>query len=105
MEPTIRCPKCRTEIRLTEAMAGPLLEAERARLTLEVSKREAELTTEKAQFDAKVALATRNSVEQIRKKIEAESAVELEKARRGAYDLEQAMRGMEAKLAEAQDAQ
>ena len=33
VEPTITCPGCRTEIKLTESLAAPLGEAESALLT------------------------------------------------------------------------
>jgi hypothetical protein len=29
VEPTITCPKCKTEIKLTESLAAPLIEATR----------------------------------------------------------------------------
>ena len=46
-EPTITCPKCRTEIKLTESLAAPLIESTRrdfenrlAQQNAEVAKRE-----------------------------------------------------------------
>ena len=49
-EPTIICPKCKTEIKLTESLAAPLLESTRrayeTKLTqkdVEIGKREASL--------------------------------------------------------------
>lgn len=32
-EPTIVCPNCKTEIKLTESLAAPLIESTRARAT------------------------------------------------------------------------
>jgi len=58
-EPTIICPNCKTEIRLTESLAAPLVEATRkrfeqqiAQIEAEVGKREAALREEKAAIAA-----------------------------------------------------
>jgi hypothetical protein len=53
-EPTIICPNCKTEIRLTESLAAPLIAATREQFEQqpsqkdeEIAKRELELTVEK----------------------------------------------------------
>jgi hypothetical protein len=40
-EPTIMCPSCRTEIRLTESLAAPLIAATRAQFELQLSQKDA----------------------------------------------------------------
>lgn len=45
-EPTIECPNCGTEIKLTESLAGPLIEATR-------TEYEAKLTAQNQKFDAR----------------------------------------------------
>ena len=37
-EPTIVCPTCKTEIKLTESLAGPLIEAIRQEYELKLKK-------------------------------------------------------------------
>ena len=53
-EPTITCPNCATEIKLTESLAAPLIEATRrdyekriAGITAEVAKKEEELAKQR----------------------------------------------------------
>lgn len=76
VDPTIDCPHCHNEIRLTESLAAPLLAAERKRLADEEQKK------------ARLALGT-----------------ELESKQRALDDLNQVLRMRDAKLAEAQAAQ
>jgi hypothetical protein len=85
-EPTITCPSCSTEIKLTESLAAPLIRATReeyeakiARKDAELSKRETEL---KAQFDA-VEHARESIDEQVLEKLEAgRAAIAAEEARK-----------------------
>jgi hypothetical protein len=85
-DPTITCPSCSTEIKLTESLAAPLIRATReeyeakiARKDTELSKRETEL---KAQFDA-VAQARQSIDEQVLEKLEAgRAAIAAEEARK-----------------------
>jgi hypothetical protein len=77
-EPTITCPSCSTEIKLTESLAAPLIRATReeyeakiARKDAELSKRETEL---KAQFEA-VEQARQSIDEQVLEKLKAGRAV------------------------------
>jgi hypothetical protein len=72
-EPTLTCPTCRTEIKLTESLAAPLIEDTRrryedqlARKEAEVAGREAAIRERQAQIaaardtiDAQVAASTR----------------------------------------------
>lgn len=122
-EPTIICPSCKTEIKLTESLAAPLLESTRRefekRLALkdaDVAKREAGLrereeaiAKEKEQLDEQVA----GKVRQARERITAEEAKkarlalqgDLEQKAREVADLNEILKQRDAKLAEAQRAQ
>ena len=42
-EPTLTCPTCRTEIKLTESLAAPLIEATRRRYEDQLARKEAEV--------------------------------------------------------------
>ena len=42
-EPTITCPKCQTEIKLTESLAGPLIESTRLKYEQQLAKKDAEV--------------------------------------------------------------
>ncbi len=42
-EPTITCPKCKTEIPLTESLAAPLIEATRKQFERKLSQKENEI--------------------------------------------------------------
>lgn len=126
-EPTITCPNCHTEIRLTESLAAPLLAATRqqyqqllAQKEHEVSKREQEIREqEKRLIDARRDLeqhitdqvAAQLKTERMRL-IEDESrkarlavASELEGKGRELADLQELLKVRDQKLAEAQHAQ
>ncbi len=115
-EPTIICPNCKTEIKLTESLAGPLLEATRRdferRLTLkesDISTREAALSKAKESLDDQVA----EKLKQERAKIIADEArkaklslaTEMEQKAREVTELQEVLKQREVKLAEAQQAQ
>ena len=44
-EPTIICPNCKTEIRLTESLAAPLLEATRLQFEQRLKQKDAAIAT------------------------------------------------------------
>ncbi|UPJ49635.1 DUF2130 domain-containing protein [Bradyrhizobium sp. 200] len=122
-EPTITCPSCSTEIKLTESLAAPLVRATReeyqaklSRKEADVAKREAALRTELGQIEE----ARRSIEDQVAEKLKAaRTAIAAEEAKRAqvaaAADLEsksrevadlQALLGQrDAKLQEAQKAQ
>src|SRR3972149_4875929 len=115
-EPTIICPNCKTEIKLTESLAGPLLEATRRdferRLALkesDISTREVALSKAKESLDDRVA----EKLKQERAKIVADEArkarlslaTEMEQKAREVTELQDVLKQREAKLAEAQQAQ
>jgi hypothetical protein len=122
-EPTLTCPTCRTEIKLTESLAAPLIadtrrhyEAQLARQEAEIASREAALRQQQEQIaaarqdiDAQVAA----TLDQERGRIaaaEAEKAkrllaTDLEDRTRQIAELNDVLKARDAKLAEAQQAQ
>src|ERR1700761_8925636 len=85
-EPTITCPSCSTEIKLTESLAAPLIRATREEYEAKIAQRDAELsereTDLRAQFDA---------VDQARRSID-EQVVEKLAAGRAAIAAEEALK-------------
>jgi hypothetical protein len=122
-EPTIVCPQCKTEIKLTESLAAPLLESVRRdyeqRLTqkdVDVAKREKtlqerEATLQKQRETLDKQVAQRIKQEQVRiaaeegKKARLALSSELEEKHRNINELQLVLKQQDAKLAEAQKAQ
>ena len=126
-EPTIICPKCKTEIKLTESLAAPLIAATRKQFEQQLAQKdndiaqreqamrekEKQLAEEKRklqeQVDAQV--EDRLKAERIRiieeesRKAKQATAVELENKARELADLQEVLQQNNAKLAEAQKAQ
>jgi hypothetical protein len=122
-EPLIQCPACRTEIKLTESLAAPLIAETRRQFEqaltakdVEVAKREAALKSK----EGELAAARASIEEQVATKVKAErEAIAADEARKArllaASDLEQKAKQLDelqevlkernAKLAEAQNAQ
>ena len=122
-EPIVTCPNCRHEIKLTESLAAPLIEATRkqydqliARKDAEVAEREAAikshaeaLAKQKAEIDERIATTLKTE----RGKIAAEEAAkakllvgtEIEQKARELADLQAVLKERDAKLADAQKAQ
>jgi len=126
-EPTITCPNCKTEIKLTESLAAPLIAATRqqfeqqlAQKDSDIAKREQamrdkekQLVEEKHKLDDQVAdqVAAQLKAERARiiveesKKAKLASAAELENKVRELGDLQEVLKARDEKLAEAQKAQ
>lgn len=122
-EPIITCPKCKTEIKLTESLAAPLIETTRrefekkiAQKDADIAKRESSLreqekalSREKAAIDDQVA----EKLQQERAKIIAEEAkkarlafsADIEQKAKDLCDLQEILKQRDEKLAEAQKAQ
>jgi len=122
-ELTITCPECKTEIKLTESLAAPLVESTRreyeARLVQkdaaianrekDLQERETAIAHAKESMDAQVA----EKLKLERAKIAAEEArkaklalsTDLEQKAKEVADLQDILKAREAKLAEAQKAQ
>lgn len=126
-EPTIICPNCKTEIRLTESLAAPLIAATRqqfeqrlAQKDEDIAKREQSIRDKEKQvaeakrtLDEQVAdqVAAQLKAERARviaeesKKAKLASAAELETKARELTELQEVLKSRNEKLAEAQKAQ
>jgi hypothetical protein len=126
-EPTIICPNCKTEIKLTESLAAPLIESTRkqfeqqlAQKDADVAKREQAMREKEKQLadarnklDEQVADQVAEQLKTDRARIAAEeakkaklaAATDLEQNAREIADLQEVLRSREEKLAEAQKAQ
>jgi hypothetical protein len=122
-EPTIVCPQCKTEIKLTESLAAPLLEsvqrdyeqrltqkdADIAKRERTLQEREAVLQKQRETLDEQV--AQRIKQEQVRivaeesKKARLALSSELEEKHRNIDELQLVIKQQDAKLADAQKAQ
>lgn len=122
-EPTIICPNCKTEIKLTESLAAPLLETARreyetrlaqkdtdfAKRELSLREREEALSKTKETIDDQI----EGKLKQERAKIAADEArkaklalsTDIEQKVREITDLQEVLKEREVKLAEAQKAQ
>jgi hypothetical protein len=122
-EPTLTCPTCRTEIKLTESLAAPLIEVTRKRFEAQLARKEAEVAGREAAIrdqQAQIA-AARDAIDaQVADRVDEErgriAAAEAQKAKRlvaidvdakvkEITELNQVLRQRDAKLAEAQQAQ
>ena len=97
-EPTVTCPNCKTEIKLNESLAGPLLEATRQDFENRLKQKDTDLAATLKEETTKIA------TEEARKARLALSN-ELEQKTRAVADLEKNLTENNAKLAEAQKAQ
>lgn len=122
-EPIITCPKCKSEIKLTESLAAPLIDATRRQFEKQLAQKDADIATrenslrerekalskEKASIEDQVA----EKLRQDRAKIAAEEAkkaklamsVDLEQKAKELCDLQEILKQRDEKLAEAQKAQ
>jgi len=122
-EPTITCPKCGSEIKLTESLAAPLIESTRKQYEQRIAQKESEVAQREAavrEQQAVLAKARESIDEQVvarlktaRADIAAEEArkarlafsTDLEQKARELADLQDVLKQRDAKLAEAQKAQ
>ena len=111
-EPTIQCPHCQEEIKLTESLAAPLLrsrEQEFKRLQSALEEREASLQRQRDSLEQEVTsrlCAERGKVaEQEQRKARLAMGTELELKHRELEELAALLKSRDAKLAEAQQAQ
>jgi hypothetical protein len=119
-EPTIICPSCKSEIKLTESLAAPLIEATRRQYEQKFAQKETEITKrenalkqqqealEKAQESIDEQVATKLKTErasiasQEAKKARQALADELGKAQLEKAEVQELLKQRDAKLAEAQ---
>jgi hypothetical protein len=126
-EATITCPNCKTEIRLTESLAAPLIAATRQQFEKQLSQKDAEITSREAgirekekqiaearqTLDAQVAdqVSAQLKTERARviadesKRAKQAAAAELEGKARELIELQEVLKSRDEKLAEAQKAQ
>ena len=126
-EPTITCPNCKTEIRLTESLAAPLLAATRRQFEQQLSQKDEEIAKREQgirEKEKQIAEAKRTLDEQIADQVAAQlkaerarviaeeskkaklaSAAELETKARELAELQEVLKTRDEKLAEAQKAQ
>ena len=126
-EPTIICPNCQTEIRLTESLAAPLIAATRqqyeqrlAQQAAEIKQREQHLSEREAQTEAASRNLQAQVAEQVATQLQTERAqlmqaasqqaklavaAELQHQARELADLQEVLKSRDEKLAEAQNAQ
>ena len=126
-EPTIICPNCKTEIRLTESLAAPLIAATKKQFEQQLSQKDEEIAKreqgirdkEKQVAEAKRNLDTQVAdqvaaqlkaersrvIEEESKKAKQAAANELENKARELVELQEVLKVRDAKLAEAQQAQ
>ena len=126
-EPTVTCPNCKTEIRLTESLAAPLIAATRRQFEQQlaqkddaiakreqgVREREKQIAEAKHKLDEQVADQVAAQLKEERARIITEesrkaklaSAAELENRTRELAELQEVLKVRDTKLAEAQQAQ
>src|SRR5262249_22362035 len=123
VDPTITCPSCKTEIKLTESLAAPLVESTRKQYEQQIAEKEADVAKREAAIrEQQTALAKAKDAidEQVAEKLKTERASivaeEAKKARlllggdleaksKELTDLQEVLQQRDAKLAEAQQAQ
>ena len=76
-EPTITCPSCSTEIRVTEFSAAPLIRATREEYETRIARKDAEMKRREEDINARLA-----AIEKARQSIEEQVAERLEAGRR-----------------------
>jgi hypothetical protein len=126
-EPTIVCPSCKSEIKLTESLAAPLIESTRKQFEQQLAQKDSDIATrEQAVRDKEIQLvdAKNKLAAQVADQVEAQlkkdrtriAAEETKKAKQAAAndldqktrevaDLQEVLKSREEKLAEAQNAQ
>jgi len=122
-EPTIICPKCKAEIKLTESLAAPLIESVRCEYEERLSQKDTEMIQREASLREREGALSKaketlddqvaEKLRQERTKIAAEEArktklalaTDMEQKDREITDLHNILKQRDAKLAEAQRAQ
>lgn len=122
-EPTITCPKCQTEIKLTESLAAPIVQSAREAYEKQLAQKDDEIATrEKAIKEREDAVASEKAAvdQQVQDKVKAERtkiaieetkkarlalATDLDQKTQELTDLKEVLKVRDEKLAEAQKAQ
>jgi hypothetical protein len=122
-EPTVFCPQCKCEIKLTESLAAPLLESVKRDYEQRLLQKDGEIAKREKQIQERLALLQKEKnlldqtvaekLQQERARISAEEAqraklalgAELDSKTKELSDLQELLKQRDAKLAEAQNAQ
>ena len=111
-EPTITCPQCKTEIKLTESLAAPLLESVKRDYEQRLSQKDADMTQrEQALADRAQSLEKAKATldQQVAQKLQQErvriAAEEQQRAKKEISSLQEVLKQRDLKLGEAQKAQ
>ena len=122
-EPTITCANCKSEIKLTESLAAPLIEATRLQFEHTIAEKEAQIAKrEAAIYEQKAAIKkAREAIDEVvsqklkaeREKIVTEEAkkarlileTDIDRKAKEVADLQEVLRDRDIKLAEAQKTQ
>ena len=122
-EPTILCPKCKTEIKLTESLAAPLIESTRQQFEQQLAQKDSDIAQREQairekekqitetinKFDEQVEEQLKKDRAQIvaeeTKKAKQAAAIDLDQKAREVVELQELLTSREEKLAEAQKAQ
>ena len=122
-EPTITCPSCKTEIKLTESLAAPLIETTRRDYEQRLAQKEAESAKREAAIrerEGALAKAQETLDEQVAEKLKQQRTVivveearkaklalsnELEQKSKDLLEIQGILKQKDEKLAEAQKAQ
>ena len=126
-EPTIVCPKCNNEIRLTESLAAPLIAATRQQFERQLSEKDADIASREhgirekerqmlearrtldrqveAQVDAQLKLERTRVVAEESRKAKLASSAEIEAKDRELAELQEVLKVRDGKLAQAQHAE
>ena len=123
IDPTITCPQCKSEIKLTESLAAPVIESTRQQYEKQIAEKESAVARREAALrkeEAALAKARETLQEQVAEKLKAErvsiAAEEAKKARlllsndldqkaKELTELQEVLKHRDEKLAEAQKAQ
>ena len=115
-EPTITCPKCKKEIRLTESLAAPLVEATRQKFEAKLAEQDADILSREQRIaedtralqqkvDSKVAEQLKVESARLLAQAKQASAAELAARTQELTTLQETLQAQDAKLASAQAAQ
>ena len=126
-EPTITCPNCKTEIRLTESLAAPLIAATRQQFERQLSQKDAEIAQREQgvrdkekqiaeakrtlddqvvdQVNAQLKTERARVIEEESRRAKQAAAAELDGKARELVELQEVLKVRDEKLAEAQKAQ
>ena len=122
-DPTVVCPNCKTEIKLTESLAAPLIQATRQQYEQKIAQKEADVAKRESaireqqegvararesinnQIAARVAAEREQIAAEENKKARLIVAVDLAQRTKELADLQEVLRERDGRLAEAQQAQ